>query len=200
MASDVIRQSTLTGMQVDASYIVNDQHTLRAGFAVSGEQTNVTNVSTVLPDSVGGGARRIAPFNVTDQTSLLGWNIGTYVQDEWKLTNQLTLNMGLRFDQLYQFVDANQLSPRFALVYKPFDGTTFHAGYARYFTPPYQAQATQSNVALFANTTNQPDQFHRRSGEARTLALFRRRHRSDRAARPHHGARRLLQDGARHDR
>ncbi len=45
----------------------------------------------------------------------------------------------------------------FAIVYKPFDGTTIHAGYARYFTPPYQAQATQSNIALFANTTNQPD-------------------------------------------
>jgi outer membrane receptor protein involved in Fe transport len=89
---------------------------------------------------------------------LLGWNLGTYVQDEWKLTNQLTLNYGIRFDQLFQFVNANQFSPRAALVYKPFDGTTFHAGYARYFTPPMQAQATQSNLALFANTTNQPDQ------------------------------------------
>ncbi|MFZ0722744.1 MAG: TonB-dependent receptor [Xanthobacteraceae bacterium] len=157
VASDVIRQSTLTGMQGDGSYIVNGQHTLRAGFAVSGEQTNVTNVSTVLPGAV--GVVTGPPFAITDQTSLLGWNIGTYIQDEWRLTNQLTLNMGLRFDQLYQFVDANQLSPRFAIVYKPFDGTTFHAGYARYFTPPYQAQATQSNVALFANTTNQPDQF-----------------------------------------
>ena len=160
VASDVIRQSTLTGMQGDGSYIVNDRHTLRAGFAVSGEQTNVTNSSTVLPEPGGGGVPPgSTPFNVTDQTSLLGWNIGTYIQDEWRLTNQLTLNMGLRFDQLYQFVDANQLSPRFAIVYKPVDGTTFHAGYARYFTPPYQAQATQSNVALFANTTNQPDQF-----------------------------------------
>ena len=54
---------------------------------------------------------------------------------------QLTLNAGLRFDQLYQYVDANQLSPRLALVYKPFAGTSIHAGYARYFTPPYQAQA-----------------------------------------------------------
>jgi outer membrane receptor protein involved in Fe transport len=157
VASDVIRQSTLTGMQGDGSYIVNDRHTLRAGFAVSGEQTNVTNVSTVMPGAV--GAVTGPPLAITDQTSLLGWNIGTYVQDEWRLTNQLTVNMGLRFDQLYQFVDANQVSPRFAIVYKPFDGTTFHAGYARYFTPPYQAQATQSNVALFANTTNQPDQF-----------------------------------------
>jgi outer membrane receptor protein involved in Fe transport len=154
VASDVIRQSTLTGMQGDASYIVNNQHTLRAGFTVSGEQTNVTNASTVLPDV--GGVITPTPFTVTDQTSLLGWNIGTYAQDEWKLTNQLTVNMGLRFDQLYQFVDANQLSPRFAIVYKPFEGTSLHAGYARYFTPPYQAQATQSNIALFTGTTNQP--------------------------------------------
>jgi len=155
VASDVIRQSTLTGTQFDASYIYNAQHTIRAGFAVTGEQTNVTNISTVMPGDV--MAVTGPPFTVTDQTSLLGWNIGTYVQDEWRLTDQLTLNAGLRFDQLYQFVDANQLSPRLALVYKPFDGTSVHAGYARYFTPPYQAQATQSNIALFANTTNQPD-------------------------------------------
>jgi len=155
VASDVIRQSTLTGTQFDASYIYNDQHTIRSGFAVSGEQTNVSNVSTVMPGAI--GAVTGPPLTVTDQSSLLGWNIGTYIQDEWKLTNQLTLNTGLRFDQLYQFVDANQLSPRAALVYKPFDGTSIHAGYARYFTPPYQAQATQSNLALFANTTNQPE-------------------------------------------
>jgi outer membrane receptor protein involved in Fe transport len=155
VASDVIRQSTLSGVQYDASYIYDNQHTIRSGFMVTGEQTNVTNVSTVMPGDI--GAVTGTPFNITDQTSLLGWNIGTYVQDEWKITNQLTVNVGLRFDQLYQFVDANQLSPRFGFVYKPFDGTSFHAGYSRYFTPPYQAQATQSNVALFANTTNQPD-------------------------------------------
>jgi outer membrane receptor protein involved in Fe transport len=103
------------------------------------------------------GAVTSPPFPITDKTSLLGWNIGAYVQDEWKLTNQLTLNAGLRFDQLYQFVDANQLSPRLALIYKPLEGTTVHAGYARYFTPPYQAQATQSNLALFNGTTNQPE-------------------------------------------
>ncbi len=151
VASDVVRQSTLTGMQGDASYIVNDRHTLRAGFAVTGEQTNVGDVSTVLDSTT------LAPETISDKTSLLGWNIGTYIQDEWKLSNQLTLNAGLRFDQLYQFVDANQLSPRLALIYKPFEGTSIHAGYARYFTPPYQAQATQSNIALFAGTTNAPD-------------------------------------------
>ncbi len=155
VASDVRRQSTLTGTQFDTSYILNDRHTLRGGFAVTGEQTNVSNVSTVLPGSP--GAVTGGPFAITDQTSLLGWNIGTYVQDEWKITNQLTLNTGVRFDQLYQFIDTNQFSPRIALVYKPSQGTTMHVGYSRYFTPPYQAQATQSNFVLFNGTTNESD-------------------------------------------
>jgi outer membrane receptor protein involved in Fe transport len=156
VASDVVRASQMYGSQFDASYEVNKAHTLRAGFMVTAEKTDVSNVSTVfnVDDT---GAPVGAPFAVNDANSLVGWNIGGYVQDEWKLTNQLTLNYGIRFDQLYQFVNANQFSPRAALVYKPFDGTTFHAGYARYFTPPMQAQATQSNLALFNNTTNQPD-------------------------------------------
>jgi outer membrane receptor protein involved in Fe transport len=157
VASNVTRESLLNGTQFDTSYIVNDRHTLRAGFAVSEEQTNVSNVSTVLPVDPVTGIISPTPFAITDLNSKLGWNIGTYIQDEWKIADQLTLNMGLRFDQLYQFVDANQLSPRIALVYKPFAGTTVHAGYARYFTPPYQAQAVQSNIALFTNTTNQPE-------------------------------------------
>ena len=199
VASDVIRQSTMTGTQFDTSYIVNDQHTLRGGFAVSGEQTNVTNVSTVMPvDATGAVTGRRSTSPTTTRCS--AGTSATYVQDEWKLTNQLTLNPGLRFDQLYQFVDANQFSPRAALVYKPFDGTTFHAGYARYFTPPYQAQATQSNIALFDQHDQSAGRAVRRSGQARALALFRRRHRPDRAARPRYGDRRLLQDGEGHDR
>jgi outer membrane receptor protein involved in Fe transport len=157
VASDVTRRSELDGAQFDASYIVNQQHTLRGGFAVSGEQTNVDNVSTVGLVPASSASSTLTPVTITDDNSKLGWNIGVYMQDEWKITDQLTLNSGLRFDQLYQFVDANQLSPRLALVYKPFAATAFHAGYARYFTPPYQAQAVQSNIALFANTTNAPE-------------------------------------------
>ena len=159
VASDVTRASQMYGTQFDASYEVNRAHTLRAGFMVTAEKTDVSNISTVFPADLSTDPPTILgpAYTINDSNSLLGWNLGAYVQDEWKLTNQLTLNYGIRFDQLYQFVDANQFSPRAALVYKPFDGTTFHAGYARYFTPPMQAQATQSNLALFNNTTNQPD-------------------------------------------
>ncbi|MGB7098970.1 MAG: TonB-dependent receptor [Xanthobacteraceae bacterium] len=157
VASNVTRESLLNGVQSDTSYNINSAHTLRGGFAVTEEQTNVNNISTVLPVDPVTGAISPTPFAIDDPNSKLGWNIGGYIQDEWKLTRELTLNVGLRFDQLYQYVNANQFSPRVALVYKPFGGTTFHAGYARYFTPPYQAQAYSSNIALFTNTTNQPD-------------------------------------------
>jgi outer membrane receptor protein involved in Fe transport len=157
VASDVTRTSMMYGTQFDSSYEMNPVHTLRAGFMITAEKTDVSNIATVLPVDPVTGAISPTPFTVNDSNSLLGWNLGAYVQDEWKLTNKLTLNYGIRFDQLYQFVNANQFSPRAALIYKPFDGTTLHAGYARYFTPPMQAQATQSNLALFNNTTAQPD-------------------------------------------
>ncbi len=50
---------------------------------------------------------------------------------------------------MWQYVDANQLSPRASLTYKPFEFTTFHAGYARYFTPPVMVEAAPANFALF---------------------------------------------------
>jgi outer membrane receptor protein involved in Fe transport len=155
VASDVTRNSLLNGIQFDGSYRLSDVHTLRAGFGITAEQTQVDNVSTVLPLDSSGNPLPF-PITIADDDSELGWNLGGYVQDEWKITNNLTLNTGLRFDQLYQFVDANQFSPRIALVYKPFENTSLHAGYARYFTPPMQAQATPTNLALFNNTTQQP--------------------------------------------
>jgi outer membrane receptor protein involved in Fe transport len=55
-----------------------------------------------------------------------------------------------------QYVNANQLSPRASLTWKPYDGTTFHAGYARNFTPPPQVLAAPTNLALVQGTTQQP--------------------------------------------
>jgi outer membrane receptor protein involved in Fe transport len=54
---------------------------------------------------------------------------------------------------MYQYVDANQLSPRVSLTWKPYEGTTFHAGYARYFTPPTQVIAAPTNLALVTPPT-----------------------------------------------
>ena len=65
----------------------------------------------------------------------------------------MTINGGLRFDQMAEYVTTNQLSPRLSLTYKPFASTTFHAGYARYFTPPEQVLSAPTNLSGFANTS-----------------------------------------------
>ena len=81
---------------------------------------------------------------------MMGWLAGVYVSDEWKITDRLTLNTGARFDQMWQYVNANPLSPRLSLSYSPFDGTTFHAGFARNFTPPAQVIAARPFVVAVA--------------------------------------------------
>ena len=151
IASDISRESYTNGVQGDGSYELNPAHTLRAGFTVSGEQTAVGNTSLVEPAP--GGVAVDAPFSITDNVAKTGYLAGVYLQDEWKITNQLTINGGLRFDQMWQYVDANQLSPRLSFTYKPFEYTTFHAGYARYFTPPVLVEAAPANIALFNGTT-----------------------------------------------
>jgi outer membrane receptor protein involved in Fe transport len=153
VASDIGRISYTNGIQGDGSYKLNASHTLRAGFSVSAEQATVENTSLVEPCCDVNGIATDAPFSITDNVSKLGWLAGIYVQDEWKVTNEFTINAGLRFDQMDQFVSANQFSPRLSFTYKPFENTTFHAGYARYFTPPVLVEAAPVNTALFNNTT-----------------------------------------------
>lgn len=155
VASDVYRRSISNGIQADAAYRLTDAHTLRAGFGVTGERSLVNNSSVVLPLDDDGNPFD-APFGIVDSSAKTGWLFSAYASDEWKITNTLTLTSGLRFDDMEQYISANQLSPRISLTWKPFEGTTFHAGYARNFTPPPQVLAAPTDLALVQNTTQQP--------------------------------------------
>jgi outer membrane receptor protein involved in Fe transport len=153
IASQITRNSYTNGIQGDGSYQLDWGHTLRAGFSVSAEQAFVGNSSLVVPCTACDGTDNGAPETIVDNVSKTGFLAGVYVQDEWKITNQLTMNAGLRFDQMEEFVSANQLSPRLSFTYKPFENTTFHAGYARQFTPPELVEAAPANIALFNGTS-----------------------------------------------
>jgi outer membrane receptor protein involved in Fe transport len=157
VASTVFRGAFNNGVQTDAAYRLNDAHTIRTGFTTNAEITHVNNTYSVLQVDPDTGNPGTTPFGLNDANSLWGFNAGVYLQDEWRLTNQLTLNYGLRFDQMWQYVKANQISPRVNLVYKPWETASIHAGYARYFTPPVQAISAPTNVSLFTNTTQQPE-------------------------------------------
>jgi outer membrane receptor protein involved in Fe transport len=171
IASDITRKSYTNGIQGDGSYLINPANTIRAGFTVSAEQVNVANSSIVEPCMICDGSDSGPPETIFDSSAKLGWLAGVYVQDQWKVTDKFTINGGLRFDQMYAYVDANQLSPRINFTYKPFADTTFHAGYARYFTPPVLVEAAPANIHLFDNTTAAPP-----AGQANDPVLPERSH------------------------
>ncbi len=151
VSSDVVRDSLLNGVQSDNAYHLGP-HTIRFGFNVSGETTTAINNDVVEPLNAS-GVPIDTPFTIPSSSSELGWLGSVYAQDEWKINNQWTLNGGLRFDQMAEYVTTNQLSPRIAVIYKPLESTSLHAGFARYFTPPEQALAAPTNVAAYNNTT-----------------------------------------------
>lgn len=155
VASDVYRSGFANGVTADTSYRLNEAHTLRGGFILSTEKTQVTNTDVLLPLDDSGNPID-APFSAIDASAKVGYLAGGYLQDEWRLTNAVTVNAGLRFDQYWQYITENQVSPRFSITWKPFDTTTFHAGYARTFTPPSQVLAAPTDLSLVQNTTQQP--------------------------------------------
>jgi outer membrane receptor protein involved in Fe transport len=152
-ASEVHRTLYSAGLQADSSYQLGESHTIRAGgeFLATGDQNN-TSTTVFQMDPAGNPTTSLT--NIADNHPLYGIFAGVYAQDEWKPASTLTLNYGARFDVYSSSFDAeNQASPRVNLVYKPFDGTTMHVGYSRYFTPPPVEAVSGGTLAKFAGTS-----------------------------------------------
>jgi hypothetical protein len=156
VASRLDRDILSNGFEFDSSYKLNDEHTIRGGFIVNEQYATVDTVTLVFPVDAMGNQTSTTPIRIVDNNNKYGYFYGFYLQDEWKPFEQLTINFGGRLDFENAFIDENQLSPRLNVVYKPFEGTTFHIGYARYFTPPPLEAVPQGTLAKFAGTTNAP--------------------------------------------
>jgi outer membrane receptor protein involved in Fe transport len=155
VASRVDRDILSNGIEFDSSYKLNDQHTIRGGFIFTEQYATVGTATLVSPVDANGMQTSDIPRRIVDNHDKYGYFYGLYLQDEWKPFEQLTINFGGRLDFVNAFSDENQLSPRINIVYKPWDSTTFHAGYARYFTPPPLEAVEQGTIAKFAGTTNE---------------------------------------------
>ena len=156
VASRLDRDILSNGFEFNASYKLNDQHTIRAGTIFNEQYATVNTVTLVFPVDAAGNQTSTTPLHIVDNSNKYGYFYGFYLQDEWKPFEQLTINFGGRLDFENAFANENQLSPRLNIVYKPWDLTTLHIGYARYFTPPPLEAVPQSTIAKFAGTTNAP--------------------------------------------
>jgi len=161
VASDVDRDLYSGGLQMDASYEINDQHTIRGGLLVLGEYlSSDASTTAILMDSTDPGSFNPLPGSPTTTIVQNGVQhalfAGVYLQDEWKILPKVTINYGARFDQYYATFDKeNQASPRVNVIYTPTDWTTLHAGYSRYFTPPPLENVPSGDVNAFDGTANE---------------------------------------------
>ncbi|MFM5918335.1 MAG: TonB-dependent receptor [Novosphingobium sp.] len=163
--SDLTQQSQASGIQIDSSLKLGDDHTLRAGLFFQQDISRSNSINRVFPATITVDPvtlERIVvqssdvPIVVPVNERLIGRDWSAYIQDEWKLGEALTLNAGLRFDHSQGQVSESQLSPRVGLVWTPDNATTLHLGYARYFTPPPLTLIGQSTLSAFAGTTGAP--------------------------------------------
>src|SRR5882757_8160148 len=173
LAQTAYKRDLSYGLQAEGAWHAFTGHTIRFGVLYQADDTLSRTSSRVLStDSGGPGSPNhnplctdptqtcqtsAVPLTITDNGSKHGYNYGFYAQDEWAITDKVTINYGLRYDAFHAFDSENQLSPRINGVWKPTDTTTIHAGYSRYFTPPPFELVASPDVALFDNTTAATD-------------------------------------------
>ncbi|HUD82330.1 MAG TPA: TonB-dependent receptor [Candidatus Saccharimonadales bacterium] len=178
-AAQVENSDLANGLQADASYELGDHHTLRAGMLATYDLERLDTTSSVFPSTsqftasptsetiplLGGPAplpgnppqSSLTPFTITANGGNSGLTAGLYLQDEWRLTDHLTLNYGARYDLFdVSFDNEWQISPRANLVWEINNATTAHIGYARYFMPPTLQYVHPSTVKEFEYTTDAP--------------------------------------------
>jgi outer membrane receptor protein involved in Fe transport len=161
VSGEVLNNALTNGIQIDNSYIANEQHTLRFGMVADYTTESLNTNTQVFPiDPTTGLQSSSSPIFISDNSGNEAVSAGIYVQDEWRLTRQLTVNYGARFDTFNaNFDNENQLSPRVNFVYQLDNATAVHAGYARYFVPPPVQNTPPDSVAKYAGTTNAPGTF-----------------------------------------
>ncbi len=146
---------TLTGgAQLDASYQLTDSHTLRAGYELLAQHASNRTVTDVFPTNSDGVQTSNVPESLRFNQDGTGEIYGAYIQDEWQVTKPLTINFGVRYDRVAEYVHEAQASPRLNAVYQLTNDTVFHAGYSRYFTPPPFEGVQEAGITQAANTTN----------------------------------------------
>jgi outer membrane receptor protein involved in Fe transport len=154
ISQQAYKQNVAYAAQSDGALQLNDEHTLRAGVFAQTDHSISATVSQVLEtDSLGNPVSDV-PFAIVDAGSATEWIESAYLQDEWKWTSTFTVNYGLRFDHFNAYTSASQTSPRLNAVWQVVPGTTVHAGYSRYLSPPPFELVGARDIALFKDTTN----------------------------------------------
>jgi outer membrane receptor protein involved in Fe transport len=158
ISQQAYKRDVAYGLQSDGAYKLNDSHTLRAGVYAQTDRLTSNTTSQVLPTDSSGAQTTDVPIGIIDNSTATQWMESVYLQDEWRFDEVFTVNYGLRFDHYSAFSSGSQLSPRVNFVWQVASGTTVHAGYSRFFSPPPFELIGSTSLAKFVNTTAAPPQ------------------------------------------
>lgn len=109
----------LFGVQLEGAYDIGSANVVRAGIVASRDRIN-RKARTVTPTQV-------RPRETTVHRTILS----PFLQDEWTLSKGLTLNAGVRGDDIGATDAGLQVEPRASLTWAPTPDLAVHAGYAR---------------------------------------------------------------------
>lgn len=156
------RSSLAVGVQADASWKAANTHTVRSGFLIQRERvTSLTNANaiTTIPDPNDPDATIPSgqTTGITQGSDLVGWTYSVYLQDEWKVIPNVTVNFGARFDAISGVTSENQLSPRVNVVWEPDPRITLRGGYSKYFVPTPLNQVNPNSIAVLSGTVVAPE-------------------------------------------
>ena len=154
IAQNAYKQNVAYALQSDASYKMNDEHTIRTGLYLQSDHSISQTSSAVLQTDAQGNQISDVPITIVEKSGATEWLESLYVQDEWKLQPEFSVNYGLRLDRFTAYTAASQLSPRLNAVWQVTADSTVHAGYSRYLSPPPFELVGAKDIALFANTTS----------------------------------------------
>jgi outer membrane receptor protein involved in Fe transport len=157
VSQQAFKQNVAYAFQSDAAYHLNDAHTVRGGLFLQSDHSKSLTTSAVIGLDDAGNQLSDIPISIVDNGYKTEWIYSGYVQDEWKVVPAFTLNYGIRFDKYSAYSSGHQWSPRVNAVWEAIPGTTLHAGYSRYFSPPPFELVGTETVTKFANTTSAPE-------------------------------------------
>ncbi|NOU43787.1 MAG: TonB-dependent receptor [Methyloglobulus sp.] len=131
-------------MELEASKFIWKDHHITVGGQYQG------NFHQNLVNSDEGVAKK----NLNSNEDTYQWAL--FAQDDYSITDNLTLNAGLRFD--YYSIFGSTVNPRVALIYNPWQNTTFKLLYGTAFRAPNQFELNYAiKDALVANTHLKPE-------------------------------------------
>ena len=151
ISSNVFDSDLSNTLQGDLTYRLGASHTLRGGFYMGEYGVESDQTSQVFPIVMGHPAT--TPLSLTANLNKINLVYGVYLQDDWQITDRVSVNFGWRWDRVSGFTDNSQFSPTINFVYKPRTDTILHAGFARNFQIPNFQNVSSDIFELFKGTT-----------------------------------------------